>query len=704
MSGPAQKSDTERRARRLVDHLVGPPELGPPRAVLATTFDLQPDFVETDFLPSLLRLPSWDDRKARSRIVLEGELAKMEAVALMMEGRRYRGRPRSLRVHLAPASRRGPGALHAKVIVLVHDDAVRMLVGSANLTTAGFRENREVALSLRADGRRGAGALVRQALEAMPAVLEPWWDESAERVRELALAKLDTFGVSETLDDEWFAWSDGGRPLLQQLLDVWPANEVVERIRIVSPFWSEEDGQGPLASLVARLRERGCAAKRLSMTLIAAASPESSTRTRPMLPASFGTFDFRSVGVDAFATAASPQIDKGDVDREDLSRERRLHAKVILLEGPRTSVAYIGSANCSSSGWGLAGPLHSNIEAGVILRRRLGARAQLAGLLPPTVGELIPLSGAAARSLAVCVSDEEETSWPLFLKELSLRPSEQDRLELELHASYDSTRLPGSFSIAAHDELLCEFNSNTIAPSLSGEVHIQLTSAALNALLRRQVALVRWTDSHGNHESEYPINVALEARERLPFGDPDQIPDEDALLSFYQGRISFEDAFPTPADEEPVVANSAEVLQSPVDTTRILSYQIRSFVEALHGIRGELERCTETEAAMRLALLGPVSPLALARHIRAAVQVEGRSPTAAGFQLVELLSCLEGAATRHVDDRVAEAWRQACEDASTQIERLLSEVRTNVAEMRKGSQFDRYARAILASAPGKVRK
>ena len=38
------------------------PDLGDVLGVIATTYDLSPDFVETDFLPNLFGTTAWDDR------------------------------------------------------------------------------------------------------------------------------------------------------------------------------------------------------------------------------------------------------------------------------------------------------------------------------------------------------------------------------------------------------------------------------------------------------------------------------------------------------------------------------------------------------------------------------------------------------------------------------------------------------------------
>lgn len=58
-------------ARKLMDRLAPQAAWGETVGVVATTFELQPDFVETDFLPTLLGLGAWDDRNWNGRVALE---------------------------------------------------------------------------------------------------------------------------------------------------------------------------------------------------------------------------------------------------------------------------------------------------------------------------------------------------------------------------------------------------------------------------------------------------------------------------------------------------------------------------------------------------------------------------------------------------------------------------------------------------------
>lgn len=685
-------ADKDANSRRLIDHVASTAELGPPRALLATTFDLNAEFFELDFLPSLLRLPTMDDRRVRSRIQLEGELAKMDAVAIMMQATRFQGRPKSLRVDVRPAIPATGGVLHAKVTLLVHDEVVRLIVASANLTTSGYRENREVAFVLAANKKNPeAGALIRQVLDGLPARLAPWWSPAAQKVFESAQATLDAIGVPTELEDEAFVWGGGAEPLWQRVLRFWPDGEMVTRISIVSPFWSDESGNGPLAQLVRALRARSALVEGAEVRLVTDPQPETTTGFRPTLPASYGTFDARTLGIEATAIAAKAQVDEEDVGRDDLRMERRLHAKVLLLEGSRVSVAYAGSANFTIPGWGFGNASAANVEAGIVLRRRGKSRSALAELIPPAVGAAVTLDGAATGAIHASRPDDDAQAFPTFLRGCELRPSASPRkLDLVLELFVD--RAPDSWSIALgpDEEPLLE---------VSGQPHpeyrVDLAPEQLGQVLRRQVAHVRWTTEAGEHRAQYPVNVTLDARQELPFGDPEAFPGENELVAFYQGRIAWEDVFPVPKDEESENFDGDTAIDSQVDTSKILSYQVRAFVEALQGLRDELRSSVATQATMRLALLGPVSPTALARSIHMAVVRDGRSPTAGAFQLVELLACTREASSFEVHAPLRDAWAAICDEASLEISRLLDEVRARDPK-RLGSTttFDTYAVAI----------
>jgi hypothetical protein len=239
MSNETKDSGLSRR--KLVDRLLPKQDSGPLIGLLGTTYKLQSDFFETDFLPTLLGLGAWDDRSWTSRVAMEKRLAEVEAAAILVDGKQYSGRPRSLRVSVHPVTPDGGGRLHAKILVRVHANAVRLQVGSANLTEPGYRRNREVVADLVASEKApGLAGVITMALDQMEEGLGAW-PESAALVTRQARAFLQNLKRIPQEPSEWFALSGPGRALWQTFLERWPVGEFIQSVTIVSPFWSDED-------------------------------------------------------------------------------------------------------------------------------------------------------------------------------------------------------------------------------------------------------------------------------------------------------------------------------------------------------------------------------------------------------------------------------------------------------------------------------
>ncbi len=389
----ARQSDVN--GRKLMDRLAPDSEaFGALRGVLATTYEFDASFFELDFLPTCLGLGAWDDKSWTSRVALERSLATMDGAVLLMDGRRYRGRPRSLHVDVRPAVGPRGELLHAKVLLLVYERAVRLLVGSANLTEAGYRANREVVLPFVVTPERTAAAsIVREALQAMPEYLEAWWSDSAERIRRLALAQLDEWSSVTAPDSAHFMWSGPGHPLWSRFLDAWPGEDQVQAISIVSPFWSEETGRGPVQQIIEQLASRDALAKGARLQVYADAAIGGTRVCTPHVPSSLLALDVAKLGVSGHAVSVDPTVLSEEVGgRTDFLPKRRLHAKVVLLEGEKFSLVYLGSANFTFNGWGFTGaPGAANVEAGVALLRTGKERSGLRALLPATSGDPIEL-------------------------------------------------------------------------------------------------------------------------------------------------------------------------------------------------------------------------------------------------------------------------------------------------------------------------
>lgn len=686
--------------RKLIDRLCSDADGGQVLCLLTTSFECDPEFLETEYFPSVLGLGAWSDRQWASRIDLERGLAKLAAATVFLDARCYRRRPRSFRIETVPVSLPKGRASHAKVSLLVYERAVRLLVGSANLTTPGYRKNREVAVALRASEADPAEAsLIESAVSKISTIFAPWWTEGAQRVVDDALRQLRGW-AAPAASDMWFAWSgEYLRPLWQQFVEKWPDGEAAQRVTIISPFWSTEGADGPLRTFLGALDARG-GIQNARIRLLTEAKPDGLQTWRPVLPAAYGGLNLSDLGVEATAEAVHPEAQDADVDTAAaLGGTRPLHAKVVLVEGATTSLAYMGSGNFTRRGWGFVGsPASPNIEAGLIVRRSGRARESLMQLVPPVVGKPVPLDGAAASKLALPDVDEIDLPWPAFLREAVLVPMPEDSTALALELRIVSGEVKGVWS--AH---IPEAASD--APVFAPAAHAQpetplrfaLSASDLSTLLERQELLVCWWELPSGRC--FPLNVDHAARVGLPLSPGGAPPGEDHLLAYYQGRIAWEDLFPEPISWGDEVRSSAliEHETSRVDTSRIQAYQVREFVEALHGIRSDLRRSANTPGAMRLALLGPVSPVALARQVLAAVNEGHRTPIAAGFQLLEILVCIAESRRYSVPKHYQTAWNELVAAADDEVNRMIARLRADAPESFTATDgFARYERTIRA--------
>lgn len=388
--------------------------------------------------------------------------------------------------------------------------------------------------------------------------------------------------------------------------------------------------------------------------------------------------------ITARAVEPLPKDEPGDA--KDV-RYRKLHAKVLILQGRTTALAYFGSANFTGPGWGFTGTgIGANVEAGVILVRRSGALDD--ALLPPTTGKPIEIQAGTTGAVLV---EESERRVPTFIRGVWLEPDPANFDRLRLKIRIDPARVRGPFEVtSAGEDCVVLLRADE---GCSEDSYVVLAADALNRLLREQQVRISWWES--SEPSDYPVNVTLAARAQLPAVPGSPNPGEKLLLAYYQGKISATDLFPPPPGWDDDSAAGVPVENSEADTSRIQSYQVRDFVEALQGIRDDLAAASKgTTATMGLAVSGPVSPVALARHVREAARSGTRGATAAGFQLVEVATCLNDAAA--LSNSAKPAWLDILEEGRKTIESMLEDLaRVSPSELGRGTSFARYAREVL---------
>lgn len=656
--------------KRLLDYYLPPLEGFVLESLIATTYELDFAFLEEELLAEALGIRSPFSKQKAFRSELERALQRCEVTVLFDIAACKRMARTSPRIDPIPVSRR---KLHSKITLQLWvrpvkeaktppERRIRLVIGSANLTRQGFRENYECVTALDFGGRTSPprelltsalgfireisadvvnAPLLQQLLqfESEIAQLPAGGRESDEIPRRL----VDAEQVLPALAAEWRALSE----------------KPPEKLTVVSPFWPEgaKAADGLLAIVDQLLRPPYI---ELVCRGVALAEGKWLPEFDPVLAVSLrerlqGRLYLRpTISV---ADAEAPELDKGDETEDaelsvsktpsDDLPSRALHAKVIALSGPAGIALYIGSSNCTRRG--LAISSSSNFEAGCIYRLGPGKRNFLGQMLTfagPSV-EVLPgvtvgvppdrapeptvprfllevvcaktivtirfCSGAALPSDLVITMDdptgsEPRPSWLLFKMDPQQTPPDSVRVDLQSCRRFDPDggELPGD-------------SNRTVIP------HV--------------VVDVLWSE----HRVRFPVR--FEDKASLPVVLLARKPSEGELIDYYVlGRVPDDDGSggTEPPDSEGIPVKADEA----IDTRRILSYFMRRFVQAIPGIEAEMQRACYSRAALEATLRGPTSPLALAEHAAASLDrppghsEPRKTPTAVAFQLVEIAAAL----------------------------------------------------------------
>lgn len=693
-------------ASRLLD-LWAPPSGYRLASVIATTYQLQADFIEEDLLPVALGLRQSSARGREFRIELEKALQDAEITVYLHPDGYTPGLRRSPRVDLIPVPEAALRKLHAKVALLLFvperdDDAaariVRLVTGSANLTSNGYRQNIELAVAM--DDAPGApqvvATAVRDAADWFQRVLPPDTEQARSQHR-----SIQAVFNARTVSPDRTGMAFIGLPRQGGLMQALSALDLgaVHTLTAASPFWPTGDDADDIASGVVE----ACGGAPKLVRLIGPCRVVEGRRYAEIPPALLKSLRGQGVGhfEVSYATPdfgcapehAKPTEDEGEYDgigadtTAAFTAWRPLHAKVLLIEGSKASALAMGSFNFTRRGLGLHGRI-SNTEAGVVWRVPAESSGKLqqaigfAGSWCKADGELDglliapgPMDGASGQQ------------WPAFIRSIRAR---RDALIIE----GDGTAWPGELTVTMRDirSRLAQLERNFDAwliprPVTDEEVKIELPMVA------------GWMEQEGQQAlSRYPalpdLEVLLEWEDQrtiLPvvFVDKHEFPvvertvreDERMLLDWFLGLRPTDEADADgyghgfdPTTSDPATDGGGHA--------GILSYLIRDFVHALPGIRAHLEEGASTETGLRTALLGPRSPAKLAdeildARIRPTSGRPRKTDVATTFQLIELRKLVENTRLPELPEGMTEQLRLQC---LTRIDRVLSTV---VNELRQ---------------------
>lgn len=408
-----------------------PPEgAGEAVAALATTFVLEPDFFERDCLARFLSLQGIDEESGSAsdtlaKIELEEKLR--EPSVTVLADRSTRADRSSLRWDLLHCSVPGGALLHAKVAILMWKHHTRVLVGSANLTSAGYRRQIELGMTcdLEADCLLPAASLTALAREldsyialipgqdpGIPAVQQVRTTLALFRDRISAMPKPARSRLRVVLAPT----SPRSTPL-DRRLEVWEGTQPL-RAAHLSPFWDSSD-----ATVLERVRRdltgRGNRGQRIATVV----TPQGTVPITPIL-----------------RDAVEDVVALGRIDDETT---RTLHAKCLLIESDQWIAAMVGSSNHTKAGLGLTGSRH--LELNVWLGAPAGSAEgkALAALIP--TGARIPVDTPGGDDEA---DEDEPTAIPLPLGFTLCRLHRDEATgNWQLTLSFDPTGLPTSWTI-----------------------------------------------------------------------------------------------------------------------------------------------------------------------------------------------------------------------------------------------------------------
>jgi len=646
MSG--MKTKVRDNSKSLID-CVRPSEAdGPLLGAVFATYGLsldQPDFFGQDFLPTLLGLGSVRDRGYASPVTLDRVLATSD-VSLICDAHAVAAGARpTLRVDVLPV---GHKVHHAKLVLIHREHRVRLILGSANLTHEGYRRQREMAvvLDFHEGGKLPASVLTR-AVARWQEVLGDSADAQVRRLFSGAAQQAQSWQLPNRLLDGFaveVVFGGGTTPLWKQFVDAWPVGEPVLHWGICSPFWPESDGKlrtNPFITLTDALTAKGASITQCELEVITRADGPSN-RALPRFPFAL-VAQLREHGFPIRGGSILPaRLEVADDEAlEGMAAENReLHAKWLFLAGPRTSLALVGSANFTRKGLGtLDDPLLANIEACVLLKWP-SDRCQPEQWRPPIFGQTIDWASCAGGDLGEPLAEEKATAdWPEFIQQVELGIHWQNLPEPdgELVMRLRSTDWPEyQIEFVTAEEDMKGLLGIRCLPAATTELRLPVTPPQVRSLLVRRTLRIIWAD--GRRRAFFPVNVLHESKAAMPTV-VGMKPTEEQLLAYFHGRVSEEDLLARleqqaregavqPHDGQPDDNESLRKLQN---------YVVREFVESLYGLNQTLrESCFSLRAAEQ-ALLGEFSPVSLAEQVMQALNSGRRSPTAAAFQLVELI-------------------------------------------------------------------
>lgn len=672
----------------LAGYWMPPPDAGAPVACLASTYTFHAALFEDDLLPRFLGLRFDNTEKERIFIAEREDKLSTVTAAVFVDVARVDGRQTTGRWSQIPVPVPG-GCQHSKVTLLVWEEHIRVLIGSANLTTTGYRRNREMAACLDFHGKDGTSPkhLLSDVLDfleddllalgTMPpgtrARLADAIKNTRQRVREWQLPDAPA-GLPATRFIPVSPKRPGraARGVMDPLLAAW-GSKSASSISVVTPFVgdSEKAAATTMAALMRLPRARGAEGR-----LVLGGRLGDDGKCCLDVPDWFR---------DAWAKMWKLEAHELPVyvpprSREDEKVDRALHAKAVLIQSDDRTLLLMGSSNLSPHGLGLG---TYNLEANLCyVARELDHTRALQNALPVDWDDDLQ-DDLRWPAQPEPIEDERPPTAPA--PPPAFQWATFDETSGVLSVQVDSAaKLPSSWSIWIPDYPHALLES-TQAPPLSPDTPLSVKLDAAARARRITHVTIRWRDdTDQEQEATLPTLVDREA-ELLPPEALRSLRSDDIVQCLLSGKDPIEWANeggddPDSAAPPPKKGGKDLDLLRTLDTDAYVIYRTRRLGRALTALSQRLLDTLRTPTAIRHRLeRDPVGPLMLARALEAEAKDAGDvARDATVFALAELTLALAHVAVI-IDPKGKLGLRPLFDDVRRQIDEVASHVTTDVA-------------------------
>lgn len=630
----ARTKRTDTHQRRLLTLWEPPANAGAPVGVLATTFTFDSTLFEEECLSRFAGVQSDPQRDgALYRIEREEKLSNLICATVVADIHHCAGQ-RSLRWDLL-AARPATGVMHAKISLLAWQDHVRILIGSANLTVPGYRQNQECIATLDFTDALTDRALLNPLLQFLGEILTTTSGPARNRAEALLSRvneRLPTNHVvpSRGVQRQMILIGPKRNDFFDQLRERLPAGPP-EEAHVVSPFFDPEFREtGPERHLWALLKQRGKAELHLHV-----AGEEAIESSGWRLEAPSHVQNATPVGRREVSLSFHP-INVRSVVTDSGRENRPLHGKMIALSNPKWCLLVLGSSNFTSAGMGLNSRAN-NYEANVVYtliahegdhQRKALEQRFLRGGAVVEINPGIKFEPAFDGDGEDC---SDAPSLPGFFN-VALFAGTTD-LTYGIQVEFGTTPPEGAWTIHAYEILLVD-SETWAARGKPQQMDLTLERKAPTP----SVLTVSWRDA--KYTAQWPLVAA--GPDVLPAPTELQGLSLAALLDLLGSTRPLHEAIRAylkhlPNDDDSDIDSAIEIVDphAKVDTSGFLVKRVQRACWAIRELSVRLEQPVLSDSAMVWRLDGPVG----ARAVLAAIhkQCDPGLPDEWAFLLCEML-------------------------------------------------------------------